>query len=160
MAEIKKIKGVTALKHNELEEVLGVVSEMVKKQGHGLAFDLNKILFDGKKVLKEFYERLEEAKKGFFESDEKGERLKFVFNGKGDLVEEYKEGKDLPEGYKLGYKLKDGINDEFNEMLKSFDAELLNVNFKPLDEKKVTTSFDKGIFDGIDVSYLFGVLIF
>lgn len=144
------------LKVYELEAILETLTKMVDTKGHGLAYQLNSNLFNGKKVLKDYYERLDQAKQSFFEKDEAENVKQFTYNELKELVE-VKPG-EAPKGQTVGRIPSDQIQ-EAGEMLKNFNDELLNVNFKQLDENKLNEALENSIFDGIDLTPLFDTLI-
>lgn len=144
------------LRAYELESILGTISKMLETKGHGLAYSLNYNLHQGKKVLTDYYERLEEAKKGFFEKDENGKIKQYILTDDG--LEPWDQKKAEPGANPVG-KIPQEQTAEANEMLKNFNEELLNVNFKQLDENKLNEALENSIFDGIDLTPLFDTLI-
>lgn len=143
------------LKPYQLEDILNVLVKMLSTKGHGMAYNLNYNLHQGKKVLADYYERLEEAKKGFFEKDENGQVKQYMQGVDG--LEPFDPAKN--EGATPVGKIPADQVEEANEMLKTFSEELLNVNFKQLNENKLNEALESSIFDGIDLTPLFDTLI-
>ena len=144
-------------KARDLEAILVVLTEMVEKSGHGLAYILNYNLFQGRKVLKEFYEREQEARNGFFEKDDQGKPKQYFYKG-AELLEATPEN-GFNGNEKTVAKIPAEKVDEANKMLIEFNNELLDVNFKQLDENKFNEALENSIFDGIDLTPLFDTLI-
>ena len=122
----KEQKGLNFLR---LEGIVKALSEMNKREGHGLAYEINKNIFKITPVLKDFHERLDVTRKPFLIG----------------------EGEDL--------KVDPEKKEEAAEMFKKFDDELLNVDLEPFDEKLIKKAFKSSIFDGIDLTHLFDTLI-
>ena len=151
---IKEVK--TAFLSVVLENILKTLEEMALCKGHGMAYVLSYNIHQGKKALKDHAERLEVARNGFFEKDEKGNIKQFTQGEDGNLDPV---GPNTPQGVPTIAKIPHENISEFNKMLKEFDEELLNVYFKPLDENKLNEALESSIFDGIGLTSLFDTLI-
>lgn len=139
-----------------LENILKTLEEMALCKGHGMAYILSYNIHHGKKALKDHAERLEVARNGFFEKDEKGNIKQFIQGENGELEPV---GPNTPQGVPTIAKIPNENIIEFNKMIKEFNNELLNVDFKPLDENKLNEALENSIFDGVGLTSLFDTLI-
>ena len=161
----------------EVSLIEDTLNQMSAKEGHGLGYEINFNLNSCRKVIKDWNKRIDAFKDDYYEKDLNGKNLVFVSSESGELIEE--DGKILvtspnvksvPKKYKVSTGLKDGqitaqrFNvdklEEIQEGLNKFRDEVITLNFKMFKENTLNEAFKRKRIDGIDLTPLFGVLIF
>lgn len=142
------------LKPGKLIEFSNLLFELSKTKGHGLSYEIGKNLNELKKKVEEF-QSLSKGIETTFLTDE----TKAVFDSeKGTFLRFYNEGEELRENETIGNKLSPSEALEYNQAKNRLENDSFIVGLVQLDEKKVKQAFEKGIFEGVDVSPLFELL--
>jgi hypothetical protein len=126
------------LKNSIGNALFNCFSEMAKKEGHGFSYELNFNIFKMRAVLTEAFEVFDEAKKAFYQKDKDGV-LETFLNSEGEKI----------------YKVIEGKQVEFNEMILKFNSDIFSFSLKTINEKDLKKAIDKKLFDGVDITPLF-----
>lgn len=150
------------MNYSKLNALRFVLSEMNKREGHGLGYEINKNLHTLNKGLSDFEERLEKFKSDNVEKDESGEPIRYAIDMKGDYALDDKgERVKLDEKSQAPSKMSfpESRKAEIEAELQKFDSEDISVELLPIKEADFEKALKSGCFDGLDVYILFDNLI-
>lgn len=145
----------------EIDQLIECFSQIAKKSGHKIGFEVNSNLSKLKSIRKDVLKTIDEFRESKHEKDaDENVILYETLNGRfkrdenGNLIR-YVPPKELKDGEHYSPRFNPAEIDEINKDLKKFFEETHVLNLYLISDDQLKRAFENGSIDGIDCSSIF-----